>query len=493
MRKLGLLLVVVSVMTMAACGGGGSSNPVSSITSVTVSCSPGTVNPGGTSQCSAAVEGTGNFSTGITFSATAGQITSAGVFTAPIVTSTLLVTVTATSTQDTSKSGTATVTVNPGTTGSNIAPLVVDAGPQPSNFLATNIAYTTVTVCVPGTTNCQTIDHVQVDTGSEGLRLLQGVLTISLPQSSDSNGNPLDECLVFLDGYVWGPVVTANVTVGGEQASNVPTQIMIPSSGSPAVPSSCSGQTTGGDDGNSVSDFGANGLIGVGLFEQDCGLGCTTANPSPPPFYYACTSSGCNPTYATLTQQIPNPVIDFPVDNNGVLIELPSVPDGGSLSLTGSLIFGIGTQSNNGLGSVQIYDVADSGNSAGNITTVFNGTSYPDSFIDSGSNGLFFLDSSVPGVPPTCTDQTDWYCPNPSPDNLTAGNQGTNMSSPITVNFSIENADALFSTNNTAFSTLGGPQSGSFDWGLPFFFGRNLFTAIDTKSTPGGTGPYFAY
>jgi hypothetical protein len=298
---------------------------------------------------------------------------------------------------------------------------------------------------------------------------------------------------VFLDGYVWGPVVMADITVGGEQASGVPSQIMIPSSGSPAVPTSCSNQTTGGNDGNSVLDFGANGLIGVGLFEQDCGLGCTNLNPTAPPFYYACTSSGCNPTYATLGQQLPNPVIDFPVDNNGVLIELPSVPDGGSPSLTGSLIFGIGTQSNNGLGNAQIYNVPDSGNSPGNITTVFNGTSYPDSFIDSGSNGLFFLDSSVPGVPATCSDQTDWYCPNPSPDNLSAGNQGTNMTSPITVNFSIENADTLFNTSNTAFSTLGGPQSGSFDWGLPFFFGRNLFTAIDTKSTPGGLGPYFAY
>jgi hypothetical protein len=490
-RKLGLLLVVVSVITMAACGGGGSSNPVSSITSVTVSCTPGTVNSGGTSQCSAAVVGTGSFSTGVTFSATAGQITSAGVFTAPVVTATLVVTVTATSTQDTSKSGTATVTVNPTTSGNNIAQLVVDSGP-PGVTGIVNIPYTTVTVCVPGTTNCQTIDHVEVDTGSSGLRLIQGVLTLSLPQSSDSNGNPLDECLVFLDGYVWGPVVTANVTVGGESASNVPTQIMIPSSGSPAVPSSCSNQTTGGNDADSVSTFGANGLIGVGLFQQDCGLGCTTLNPTPPPFYYACNSSGCNPTYATLTQQLPNPVIDFPVDNNGVLIELPSVPDDGSPSVPGSLIFGIGTQSNNQLGSVQIYNVPDSGNNAGSFTTVFNGTSYPDSFIDSGSNGLFFLDSSVPGVPPTCTDQTDWYCPT-SPDSLSAGNQGTNMTAPVTVNFTIDNFDTLSNSGNFAFSTSGGPQTGSFDWGLSFFFGRNLFTAIDTMSTPGGPGPYWAY
>jgi hypothetical protein len=32
-----------------------------------------------------------------------------------------------------------------------------------------------------------------------------------------------------------------------------------------------------------------------------------------------------------------------------------------------------------------------------------------------------------------------------------------------------------------------------FDWGVPFFFGRNVFVAIEGSSTPGGTGPYVAY
>jgi hypothetical protein len=32
-----------------------------------------------------------------------------------------------------------------------------------------------------------------------------------------------------------------------------------------------------------------------------------------------------------------------------------------------------------------------------------------------------------------------------------------------------------------------------FDLGMPFFFGRNVFTAIENQTTPGGTGPYFAY
>jgi hypothetical protein len=30
-----------------------------------------------------------------------------------------------------------------------------------------------------------------------------------------------------------------------------------------------------------------------------------------------------------------------------------------------------------------------------------------------------------------------------------------------------------------------------FDWGLPFFFGRTVFTAIEDRGTP--AGPYFAF
>jgi len=492
MRRLGLLLALGSVVLMAACGSSNSG----SVTSVTVSCSPTTVSSGGTSQCSATVNGTGSFNSAVNWSTSAGSISTSGTLTAPTVTATVSVTVTAASVQNSGITGSASVTVNPGSSNNNVQPITVDAGPEPNTFLATNIAYTTVTVCLPGsTTQCQSIDHVQVDTGSSGLRLLQGVLTINLPQESNSNNSPLDECLVFLDGFVWGPVATADVTMAGEKAGSVPVQIIIPSTSNPPVPSTCSSQTTGGNEGNSVEDLGANGLIGVGLFQQDCGPGCTSQNQNgPPAVYYGCPASGCNPTFISEQQQLTNPVALFPGDNNGVLIQLPSVPDGGSPTVSGSLIFGIGTQSNNGLNGATVYAVPDSGSNAGNITTTFNGTSYPDSFIDSGSNGLFFLNSSVPGVPATCTGQlNDWYCPSPSPDNLSAGNQGDNMSAPVTVNFSIENASQLFSGDNVAFSTLGGPNPNSFDWGLSFFYGRKVFTAIENMSTPGGQGPYFAY
>lgn len=69
--------------------------------------------PGQPSQCAATVLGTGNYSSSVTWSATAGTINSSGFFTAPAAVGT--VTVTATSVQDTSKTGNTTVTVTTAT------------------------------------------------------------------------------------------------------------------------------------------------------------------------------------------------------------------------------------------------------------------------------------------------------------------------------------------------------------------------------------------
>ena len=75
----------------------------------------------------------------------------------------------------------------------------------------------------------------------------------------------------------------------------------------------------------------------------------------------------------------------------------------------------------------------------------------------------------------------------------TATIQGANGKS-ASVNFGVGNADQLFaSSNDSAFSTLAGPNPGTFDWGLPFFFGRNVYTAILGKNTPGGAWTFWAY
>ena len=381
-------------------------NPLQIVTSIAVICSPPTITPGQTSQCSANVSGFGNFNPAVTWSANMGaQISSTGLLSFnQTITSPVAVTVTATSVQTPTVSGTATVTVSL-MAFNNVAPIIVDSGPQ--NIGTVDVAFVTVTLCVPGTNNCQNIDHVLLDTGSEGLRLLSsasgGEFNLTLPQET-IDSNPVDECTVFAGGYTWGPAVTADVTVAGESASSVPVQVVIPPSSSPAVPMSCSNQSTSGNLGASLDTLGANGIIGVGLFQNDCGeycvqygAGCNGTN-SAPCVYYQCPASGCNGTNIPIAQQVPNPVTLF-ADNNGVLIQLPAVPDGGSLNVAGSLIFGIGTQSNNGLGSATVYPVPDNGSFAANIITTFKGQSYPNSFIDSGSNGIFFLTVPPPEYP----------------------------------------------------------------------------------------------
>jgi hypothetical protein len=501
-RTPGVLFAAAGLTLLVACGGGGGgggsggggSGGVSNITSVTVSCSPAALQSGQTSQCTATVGGTDSFSSTVTWSANAGQISSSGLLTAPIVGKTQMVTVKAVSTADKSRSGTATETVTPTQPAGNVAPIVVDAGPG-LQIPGVNLPFVTVTLCVPGTATCQTIDHVLVDTGSYGLRILSSVLTIPLPETYDAGNSPLYECTVFLDGYVWGPVATADIAVAGEQAGSVPVQVMVPPSTLPAVPGSCSGQSIGGNgnEGGSVDDFGANGLIGLGVFRQDCGPACTNQGQSVPEVYYSCPSSGCRPTTVALAQQVANPVASFPVDNNGVIVQLPAVPDGGASRVNGFLIFGIGTESNNDPGSSSVYPVPDSGGNAGNFTTIFNATDYPGSFIDSGSNGLFFLESQATGIATCKRPNASWYCPSNSTVDLKAVNEGSDGQRGPATRIRIENANYLFNTNNTAFSTLGGPNPGFFDWGLSFFYGRDVLIAIENANSPAGPGPYYAY
>jgi phosphatidylinositol-3-phosphatase len=83
--------------------------PSSTVTSVSVACNPANVNTNATSQCNATVKGSGNFSSAVTWSASAGTVNATGLLTAPASAGT--VTVTATSVQDTTQSGNASVTV----------------------------------------------------------------------------------------------------------------------------------------------------------------------------------------------------------------------------------------------------------------------------------------------------------------------------------------------------------------------------------------------
>ncbi len=366
------------------------------------------------------------------------------------------------------------------TTGANVAPITVNSGPATSVGLAyANGAFASVTVCVPGTATCQTIGGILVDTGSSGLRIISSALTVALPQQKASDGNPVVECLPFVDSYTWGPVQAADVEIASEKAASAPIQVL--SDTDFAAPQSCS---RGFPSADTLPTLGANGILGVGLAAQDCGSSAACVQSGSAGLYYECPSSGCVVTGEPLAQQVINPVALFTTDNNGVIVELPQV-SGGEATVSGSLIFGIGTQTNNALGTATVYAAPDA-----TFTTTYKSQPYSQSFIDSGSNGYFFTDTSIP----VCSDN-DFYCPSNTED-LSAMNQEGTASG--TVDFSVANADALFANeSDSAFGDLGGPvstsNSNSFDWGLPFFFGRNVFTAIEGMSTPGGAGPFWAY
>jgi hypothetical protein len=396
----------------------------------------------------------------------------------------------------------------------NFAAITVDDGPAALNtgangYTSDDAAFVSVTLCPPGSTsNCQTIDHVLVDTGSVGLRVLDSVLNASLlsalPNQTDASSNPVGECYGFVDGYMFGSVRQTDFTIGGEAVSNMPIQVVGDTGAFATAPKSCSSQ--GGPNLNTLNALGANGILGIGVTTTDCGTLCTTSGGTGASIYYDCPSTGCSavtaraPAVTAPFQQLPNPVAAMSVDNNGTIITLPSVASGGQATATGTLYFGIGTQTNNGLGSATVLTTTTSSSTygAGLLTTIYNNQTLNESYIDSGSNLYVFVDKTIAA----CTSKgfTGFYCP-ASPLALSPTIKGVNGLT-ASAAFTLNNAQTLLSTTNAAVPGVGGNPNlfsgsnsypNSFDFGLPFFFGRNVYTALEGRAAGGTTGPYIAF
>ena len=111
----------------------------STVTGVTASCSPLSVQVGQTSQCTATVSGTGSYSSAVNWSVSNGSITSSGLLTAPAtVPAGNNVLVLATSVQDSSKYGTRLVSVSAG----------------PSTVTSVSVNCSPLTVVVNQTSQC---------------------------------------------------------------------------------------------------------------------------------------------------------------------------------------------------------------------------------------------------------------------------------------------------------------------------------------------------
>jgi hypothetical protein len=419
----------------------------------------------------------------------------------------------------------------------NVEPLVIDQGPAAviaAGQAAIDTAFVTVQVCTDALkTICANIDHIQIDTGSTGLRIVAealsgsatvtavpggpALLTALQKQYVKSGGSTVTECVEFAIGYSYGSLTTTDITLptSTETASGVITQLIGDPNYSAAanVPNSCTnppGVNPAPMGMNTVVSFGANGILGVGILPADTyGL------------YYAC--GPCNtatpPIMApTANEMLQNPVTLFANDNNGTIVQLPAVSNAGTTSPTsppGVIVFGIGTEANNTLGSATVLQLNTDPTLTNGpaITATVTGTIYNDSFIDSGTNFLAISGASVPAALTTCADAPDFYCTSATV-NFTATLQGQMGNPPMgtgpiqNANFSIADADTLFNANggvNTAVPNLGGPNGAdpaSVDFGLPFFFGRYVYTAIDCQSyvppcaaLPAGTpaSPWFAY
>jgi hypothetical protein len=266
------------------------------------------------------------------------------------------------------------------------------------------------------------------------------------------------------------------VVLGGAPAVRVPIQVITPTFGGQSISSNPCNDTVDSD----PDAASLNGILGIGLFRQDCGSVCAVNSNNT--LYFSCEAGSCAGAVVPLVDQVQNPVWLLPSGNNGVVITLPNVPASGAPSVRGSLILGIDPAASNTPPSAVLPT-----NANGFVTTVYKGRTFAQSIIDSGSNALFFPDASLAGCPMPIDP---FYCP-PNALNLSATLSGVSGGQAV-VPFQVANTQLLVDTRNSAFNNLAGDFS-TFDWGLPFFLGRTVFVGIEGQSSSLGTGPFFAF
>jgi len=412
-------------------------------------------------------------------------------------------------------SSTTTTTTTTTPAANNSVDLTVGFGPNGQAGGYINGVFTTVTICQAGTSTCTDVPNVLVDTGSVGLRVLSSAISsLTLSAIKDTSGDALQECIQYGDtSFSWGPVLLADVKLGGETAASLPIQSIggntfaVPSSNCLTMPVNPALPNNGNED--TVAALGSNGILGIGDGIWDCGTGCanvsTGSTYSGYP-YYICPSGSCEEIGVPTSDQAANPVAAFSSsDKNGVIITLPAVPSNGTTSVTGTLTFGIATQSNNALGSQTIFGV----DACGDLPTVtYNSQQYTDTactsntgtgglgaIFDTGSNALYVLDATTlsPLGISDCT-ATGYYC-------VTGGGTATisniallgyNSVGSGTVSVNIGDATTLLNANPTfaAYNNLGsdsgsGPSTDFFDFGLPFFLGKTIYISIGGQTVSG--------
>ena len=336
-----------------------------------------------------------------------------------------------------------------------------------------------VTVCVPGTRDCATIDDVMVDTGSTGLRLEASAVPswLRLPAVLGPDRKPLAECLRFVGDDAWGPLERADLRIGGLTASGLPIQII--GDAAQSEPASCP---------RSEVHPTSNGTLGIGSHLTDCEGECRQTRSAP--VYFQCGEERCDPLEGLVGEayRLPNPVSFFDKDNNGVVFDLPDAARGGTLESVGTLTFGVGIGGDIGLGSAAIVKLDE----RGRFSTLYAGGDFPDSYIDSGTETYIVADAALP----RCRGMTWAFCVAPAVtrEAVMVGRGGARSVMPFRVGDYRQIRQRGFGAS-AEIAVAAVPGSGAFVWGAPFFLGKRIAVVMEGRAVPGVenlTGPFYA-
>ena len=363
--------------------------------------------------------------------------------------------------------------------------------PQESNYLTVRVTANgdnkglcslvnspcvTVKICSSkDESNCTEIKDILLDSGSSGLRIFKERLRgLQLPNYYKNN-QPVYECMQFIDGnQLWGSVNTAHIIFdGGVREHNLNVQVIDQDDSN--LHSFCKSSIS------SPAAYGYNGVLGVSPLINDKGI------------YYQCSNNKCVQTDIAPLKGVANPIRFLDKDNNGIMIELPDIPESGCGNATGYAVFGVNTASDNIMESqVTKFKIATSPVVPLYIKAIYGGEEYH-AYLDTGSNTIS-LDN---GNTPVCTINSMFYCPLLTQNNIITLT-GVDGGSTQNYSLSIANAGTLFTSGNTAFNNLASIPYSSLlshfiDLGLPFFYGKKVYIGFESEPLNSESDMYWAF
>lgn len=262
-RSLSFATAISLILFVAGCGKGSapvqSTTEVPAISSIAVSCTPSSIQVGQTSQCAVTVSGSGAYSQSVTWSATNGTISSGGVFTPSGAGS---ATITATSAQDTTRFGTAAVSVASASSGSSVTSVSVSCSPSA-------ISNTQTSACTANVSGTGSYSTAVTWSATGGSITSGGVFTPSGAGTATVSAKSVQDTTKF---------GTATVTVSAPASTITSVSVNCnPASIQPSQTSTCTANVAGTGSYNSAVTWSATGgtITSTGVFTPS-GAGTAT-------------------------------------------------------------------------------------------------------------------------------------------------------------------------------------------------------------------------